>query len=47
MLSIRVDGRRRVVATAHDRGPSHEGGSMIDFLLMNGKLLESKTERAN
>jgi hypothetical protein len=37
MLNKQVDGRRQVAGTARDRAPSHDGGSMIGFLLMNGK----------
>jgi hypothetical protein len=37
MLSKQDDGRRRVARTSHDMAPSHDGGSMIGFLLVNGK----------
>jgi hypothetical protein len=38
MLSKLVSGRGQVAGTTHDRAPSHDGDSMIGFLLMNGKL---------
>jgi hypothetical protein len=47
MLSKQDDGRRRVAGTARNRAPSHDGGSMIDFLLKNGKSPESETGRGN
>jgi hypothetical protein len=34
-LVIQDNGRSRVARTAHDRAPSHDGGSMIEFLLKN------------
>jgi hypothetical protein len=37
MLSEHDDSRRRVAGVAYDRSPSHDGGSMVDFILMNGK----------
>jgi hypothetical protein len=36
MLGKQDDGRSRVAVTAHDRAPSHDSGSLIDFLLKNG-----------
>jgi hypothetical protein len=32
-----------VLGFAHDRAPSHDGGNMNGFLLMNGKSLETET----
>jgi hypothetical protein len=46
MLSKHVDGRRRVAGTACDRAPSHESGSMINFLLMDKKSLGSEMSMA-
>jgi hypothetical protein len=37
MLSKHDDSRRRVAGIAYDRSPSHDGGSMVGFLLMKGK----------
>jgi hypothetical protein len=37
MLSKQDDGRRRVAGTSRDMAPSHDGGSMIGFLLVNGR----------
>jgi hypothetical protein len=36
-----------VARTAGDRGPSHDGGPMIGFLLNNSKSHESETGRGN
>jgi hypothetical protein len=47
MLSKQDDGRSRVVGTTHNRAPSHDGGSVVGFLLMNGKLHETDTGRGN
>jgi hypothetical protein len=35
-----------VAGTIHDRAPSHDGGSMIGFVLMNEKLPETETRQA-
>jgi hypothetical protein len=44
MLNKHDDGRSRVTGITHDRAPSHDGGSVVGFILTNGKLHE--TERA-
>jgi hypothetical protein len=38
MLSKHDDGRRRVTGTAHDRAPSHDDGSMIEFSFKEQKV---------
>jgi hypothetical protein len=45
-LVIHDDSRSRVAGTTRDRTPSHDGGSMWLFLLMNEKLLELRPGRA-
>jgi hypothetical protein len=48
MLSKHDDGRRQVAENARDSTPSHDGGSMIDFLLMKRMSLpETKIGRGN
>jgi hypothetical protein len=47
MLSKQDDGRRRVVETAHNSAPSHDGGSMIGFLLMNEEPPKTETVQGN
>jgi hypothetical protein len=37
MLNKQVDSRKQVVGLTHDNAPSHDGDSIIGFLLMNGK----------
>jgi hypothetical protein len=36
-----------VVGIARDRAPSHDGGSMVGFVLVNGKSYEYETGRGN
>jgi hypothetical protein len=47
MLSKQDDSRRLGAGTAHDRPPSHNGGSMDGFFLVNGKSHETEMERGN
>jgi hypothetical protein len=47
MLSKHDDGRRRVAGITRNRPPSHDGGSMIGFLLMNKSRLEFEARRGN
>jgi hypothetical protein len=42
MLSKQDDSTSRVAGTAHDRVPSHDGGSMFGFLLKNEKSHETE-----
>jgi hypothetical protein len=47
MLSKQDDSRRQVAGTARDKTPSHNGGSMIGFILVNGKSHEIDTGQGN